>query len=347
MPPVVPSADPSRTLYVDTPGSVVRKRGGRIRVEKKRGEASEEILSVPAVSIERAVLVGSVHCTSAVQRFFLRESIDVTILSRSGRLQGRLTPVPSPNVGVRLAQYEAHSDADRSLAVARSIVKAKLRNLSVLLQRRARRHDLQDAADAADRIRTLAHRAASAADRDRLRGLEGQAGRIYFGTWRALVRRPEPAFYMERRTRRPPEDAVNALLGFTYALLESDVRRACVTVGLDPYIGFLHRPRHGCPSCVLDLMEAFRPIVADAVALRLVNHRILDPDHFEHRDGGTFLTDAGRTHVYRAYDRRRQETVTPPGLGTSVALYRAFEAQARLLARSLTEGESYEPFMIR
>jgi len=347
MPPVVPSADPSRTLYVDTPGSVVRKRGGRVRVEKKRGEASEEILSVPAVSIERAVLVGSVHCTSAVQRFFLRESIDVTVLSTTGRLQGRLTPVPSPNVAVRLAQHEVYTDPDRSLAVACSIVQAKLRNLSVVLQRRARRHNLEGAGDAADRIRTFAHRAASAADRNRLRGLEGQAGRVYFSTWRELVRRPEPAFYMEGRSRRPPQDAVNALLGFTYALLESDVRRACVTVGLDPYIGFLHRPRHGCPSCALDLMEAFRPVVADAVALRLVNHRILDPDHFEHRDGGTFLTDAGRTHVYRAYDRRRKETVTTPGLGTSVALYRAFEAQARLLARALMEEESYEPFTIR
>lgn len=345
--PVVPAADPSRTLYVDTCGAIVRKRRGRIVVEKPDGEDRETVLTLPAVDVERVVLVGRASCTSAAQRFFLERGIDTIFLSWNGRLEGHLQAACSPRPALRRAQYRAAEAPEVQLRLARSFVQAKLTNQRTLLRRYARRRSAPALAEDADTVDALLNRTSRCSDLQALRGVEGQATRRYYETWPALLQRDDPAFEFPKRTRRPPEDAVNALISFTGALALSDVRAACVASGLDPGHGFLHEPRRGCPGCALDLLEAFRPAVVHSVVLSMVNRGAINASDVEARDGGVYLTESGRKAVYDAYEDRRQTTVTPPGLGTEVAYHRAFEAQARLLARTLTSGADYVPFTVR
>lgn len=345
--PVVPSASPSRTLYVDVSGGVVRKRRGRIVVERCTGDDREEVLSLPAVDVERVVLVGRVHCTSSAQRFFLEEGIPTTLLAWNGRLLGQVSPAAAPNPALRLAQYRASSNNKQALNLARRFVAAKLSNQRTLMQRYARRRSSSSLSTCAHRIHLLSENAEQANDLDALRGLEGQATKLYYEAWDELLQHPDPVFTLPARTRRPPEDPVNALLSFCSTLLQSDVQTACRVAGLDPYVGSLHGVRYNCPSCALDLMEAFRPTVADSVVLSIVNQRRVDASDFRPEDEGVYLTESGRKVVYDAYETRRQTEVTPPGLGQSVPYHRAFEGQARLLARALTDRETYAAFTVR
>ncbi len=304
-------------------------------------------MSVPAVDIERVVLVGQVHCTSAAQRFFLEQGIDTIFLSWNGRLKGRLGSSSSPRPKLRMAQYRAHDATGERVLLARAFIRAKLSNMQTMLRRYAQRRSAPALSESADTVSDLKRRAAHAEDLDGLRGMEGQATRVYYEAWPLFINRSDPTFSFSERTRRPPEDAVNALLSFGYTLLLGDMQVACATVGLDPSLGFLHTLRRGCPSCALDLVEAFRPTVADSVVLRLLNERRIAPDDVTSRDEGVFLTRSGREAFYAAYEERRQTTVTPPGLGSPIAYHRAFEAQARMLTRSLTSGADYVPFTIR
>jgi CRISPR-associated protein Cas1 len=192
----------------------------------------------------------------------------------------------------------------------------------------------------------LERRHMRADDLDTLRGLEGAATRAYFQAWPTLIQREAPTFDFDGRSHRPPGDAVNALLGFTYALLQKDVRAACAAAGLDPSLGLLHGPRPNLPAAVLDLMEPFRPALADSVVLSLLNRGTVRPDHFEDRDGGTYLNKRGRTAVYKAYGQRRTATVTPPGYDRTLPYVRVLELQARRLARALTEEVKFTPFRL-
>jgi CRISPR-associated protein Cas1 len=233
------------------------------------------------------------------------------------------------------------------MCLARSFVRAKLTNQRTLLRRYARRRSDPAVAEGADDVDSLLGRVSRCSDLQSLRGVEGQATRRYFETWPVLLQRDAPAFTFPKRTRRPPKDAVNALISFIAALALSDMRAACNVAGLDSSLGFLHEPRRGCPSCALDLLEAFRPAVVHSVVLSMVNRGAIGTGDVEARDGGVYLIESGRKAVYAAYEERRQTTVTPPGLGSPIAYHRAFEAQARLLARSLTNGADYVPFTIR
>jgi CRISPR-associated protein Cas1 len=339
------STGPARTLYVDVSGGIVRKQRGRFVVEQAEGEKCEEVLEVPAVNIERATVVGRVHCTTAAHRFFLREEIPVTFLSRGGRVLGRLDAPVTSRADVRLSQYKAHNDLDAALPFARALVSARLRNMAVLLRRYHRRRDEASLAATADRIETLRDRCDGAQSRETLRGLEGQGTHLYFQSWPLLIQRSAPAFAFAERSRRPPGDAVNALLSFTYALLQNDIHAACVSAHLDACVGVLHQPRPGCPSAVLDLMEAFRPAVGDTTVLALLNRERIQTNHFEERDGGVYLNEPGRKQVYRAYEDRRASTVTPTGREDDLPYYRVMELQARRLARALTDEEAtYTPY---
>ena len=345
--PVRASARSSRTLYVDTTGAVVRKQRGRLVIELSTDDGRQTLRSVPALEVDTLVLVGYVHCTTPTLRFCLRQDIEVVLLSRHGKAKGRLIPPDTGKVQVRMAQYALQRDAAQRLQLGRRFVAAKLHNMARRLRRRTYERPHPDVGAALHSITRLERRLPHMKDADELNGLEGAATRAYFTAWPALILREEPTFHFERRTRRPPQDAVNALLGFTYSLLQKDMHAACLIAGLDPRLGLLHRPRPGCPAAVLDLMEAFRPLVADSVVLALINRHTVAPSQFEERDGGIYLNEAGRKHVYRAYGRRRAETVTPPGMSQSLPYYRVFEVQARRLARALTEEQPYQAFILR
>ncbi|WP_263835150.1 CRISPR-associated endonuclease Cas1 [Salinibacter sp.] len=345
---IVPSAAPARTLYVDTIGATVRRQRERLLVQESTDQGRKTLAAHPACDLDSVILVGQgAHCTTPALRFCLSRDLTVLLLSRHGKVQGYLSPPSSTKrVDVRQAQYAATRRPESRVLCARAWVGAKLHNMQRRLYRRACRNTCPALERALESFDALERRHMRADSLDVLRGLEGAATRAYFQAWPALIQREEPTFNFDGRNRRPPGDAVNALLGFTYALLQKDVRAACATAGIDPSLGLLHSPRSGCPAAVLDLMEPFRPALADSVVLSLINRRAVAPEHFESRDRGIYLNKSGRTAVYKAYGSRRTDTVTPPDYNRSLPYVRVLELQARRLAEALTEETDFTAFRL-
>jgi CRISPR-associated protein Cas1 len=257
------------------------------------------------------------------------------------------TGLPHKNIGLRIAQHAVAASKERALTLARRFVSTKIKNCRTLLRRNAE----PLAPRVLEELRRLAEAAERATEASTLLGLEGAAARVYFESFGAMLRPPETSlarFDFEQRSRRPPRDAINALLSFVYALLVRDLTVICATVGLDPYLGLYHRPRYGRPALALDLMEEFRPLIADSVVLQLVNTGAIRAGHFVARSVGVALTPAGRVKVLEQYERRMEELVTHPVFGYRVSYRRILEVQARLLGRTLM-GELRElpPFLTR
>ena len=179
---------------------------------------------------------------------------------------------------------------------------------------------------------------------DQVRGVEGLAAKDYFGCWDALLKEP---WSFPRRNRRPPTDPVNSLLSFAYGLLRVQVTAAVHLAGLDPYIGYLHEVHHGQPSMVLDLMEEFRPLVADSLVLSVLSHRELQPDDFTESLGAYRLSEDGRKTFLQAFERKMNDEFKHPVFEYRCTYRRAIELQARLLSRHLQEGVSYKPLVLR
>jgi CRISPR-associated protein Cas1 len=274
----------------------------------------------------------------------------VNFLDYGGRFKARVVGPVCGNVLLRQAQYEAHRDEARATEIARTIVAGKIRNLRQVVARAARDLKAQeDAEPLRECAEALAHLLVSLpeqADVDAIRGIEGQASALYFDAFDAMITVPSGEFAFRTRTRRPPRDRVNAVLSFLYALLSADCVAACEGVGLDPQFGFLHALRPGRPALALDLMEEFRPVLADRLALTLINRKQLRPEHLEERDGGSvLLTEAGRKIVLGAYQERKKEEVVHPLLKDKAPLGLLPHLQARLLARHLRgDLSAYPPF---
>ena len=332
-----------RTLVVDEQGAYLRKRKGQIVVTVK----GDEIAAIPAREIDGLVLVGGVQASSQVLRFLLDVNVEVHYLSYHGRYEGRFVPEWHKNVHLRLSQTAVHFDEGRCLEIAREMVRGKLHNMRTILRRAARDRDNAALTSAADEVHTVIARLDTAAGRERLRAMEGQGSAAYFRVFDGLLRKPGPEFDFTGRSRRPPRDPVNALLGFAYAMLTSEVIAALSVAGLDPYIGFLHATGYGRPALALDLMEEFRPIVADTVVRRLVNTGMVTPGHFRRRLGGCFLTEHGRSAFFKEWDRRKRQQATHPIFKYTLAYGRMFELQARILSKVLTgDLDSYAPFTV-
>jgi len=332
-----------RTLVIDEQGAYLRKRRGEIVVMSGR----DEIAAIPAREIDSLVLVGGVQASTQVLRFLLDANVEVHYLSYYGRYEGRFVPEWHKNVHLRLSQAAVHFDEGRCLEIAREMVGGKLHNMRTILRRAARDRNAPDLASAADDVQSVIARLNAAADRDRLRAIEGEGSAAYFRVFDGLLSKPGPEFDFTGRSRRPPQDPVNALLGFAYAMLTSEVITALSVAGLDPYIGFLHATKYGRPALALDLMEEFRPIVADTVVRRLVNTGMVKPGHFRRRLGGCFLTEHGRSAFFKEWDRRKRQEATHPVFGYTLAYGRLFELQARILSKVLTgDLDTYTPFTV-
>ena len=204
-----------------------------------------------------------------------------------------------------------------------------------------------------NRLRQAVNDALLAKSLDELLGIEGAAAANYFGAFAGMLKpEPNPAgsftFDFRSRNRRPPRDPVNALLSLGYSLLAKDCAIAAAAVGFDPYVGFYHQPRFGRPALALDIMEEFRPLIADSVAVTLVNNRMLDESHFVRAGNAVNLTARGRKIFFEAYEARLTSVVTHPVFDYKVCYRRAIELQFRLLARVLTgEIAIYRPFVTR
>lgn len=336
---------PARELrlpfHVVEQGAVVGKNG-EVLVVRRKGEPIGE---VRAKDVGVVSLYGNVQVTTQALRLLLDEDVPVFHFSYGGWLYAITNPLPHKNVGLRIEQFRAADDAARSLAVARAIVAGKIRNQRVLV----RRNHPRTAESPLIELRRLHGSALRASAADTLLGVEGAAARAYFGAFsRMLKKEAGPAFQFSERNRRPPRDPVNALLSFLYAQVVRDAATAALAAGFDPYLGFFHRPRYGRPALALDLAEEFRPIVADSVALTLVNGGEIRERDFVVTPVGTSLTDAGRRTVLDAYERRMDALVTHPVFGYPISYRKVLHVQARLLAKHvLGELRGYVPFTTR
>lgn len=337
------------TLYITTPEAYVRLDHETLRVEVE----GETRLQVPLHHLGALVCFGDVLISSAVLHRCADDGRSVVLLDRNGRFKGRLEGPVSGNVLLRKAQHEAVNDSHRTLAVARNIVAGKVQNARQIVLRGAREaEDPEDIAHLKDTAQALAvtlEQVAGANDLDQLRGFEGEAARRHFGTFSAMVREDRETFQLNGRSRRPPRDPMNALLSFLYALLLGDCVAAAEGVGLDPQMGFLHALRPGRPALGLDLMEELRSVIAERLALTLINRRQVIAKHFVERPGGAvYLNDEGRKEVVVAYQKRKQEEIQHPILEQKVPFGLIPHVQARLLARVLRgDMESYLPFLYR
>jgi CRISPR-associated protein Cas1 len=337
------------TLYVVTRAATLRRDHLTVRVEVER----QARLVVPIHQLESVAVFGGVHVTPAVMALCAEHGVAVNFLSESGRLLCRVDAPCSGNVLVRREQYRRADQEDRRTEVARGVVAGKVHNARNLLLRAARETEVVDdqtvlsaaAARLADTLPALGR----AADVDSVRGYEGDAARVYFDTFPALVRQNREAFRPNGRTRRPPLDPMNALLSFLYGLLLADCSAAAAAAGLDPSVGFLHVDRPGRPGFALDLMEEFRPLVADRLALTLVNRQQVKPSGFVTREGGAVQMDeATRRVVLAAYQQRKREEVTHPLLDQKAPVGRLPFLQARIMARHLRgDLQTYVPCVLK
>ncbi len=338
------------TLFVMTPKSYLRLEGDTLCVEVER----EKRLQVPLHHLSSLVIVGDVMLTPALIRRCARDGRGVVLLDRNGEFTARIEGPISGNILLRQAQHSMAADPVITLNLARACVAGKLRNCRQVLLRGAREAKCDGDAKALRQVtQTLARqirKLPKVEDLDGLRGLEGEGARLYFSVISHLVRTDQrEVFNFQRRSRRPPLNQFNALISFLYTLLVHDCRSALEGVGLDPQLGFLHAVRPGRPALALDLMEEFRPVMADRLALTLINRGQLTEQSFEPRTGGAvYLNEPGRKVVITAYQQRKQEEITHPFLEQSVPIGLLSHIQARLLARTLRgDMEGYLPFLNR
>lgn len=328
-------------LYLNEQQSVVKKRDQYLIVQYP----DKHKVEVPLINVSQVVVSGDVTLTTPALHTLLELGIEVCFLSMYGHFRGRLSPPVAKNAFVRREQYRAHNDAQRAIQIAQACVRGKLENMRTMLLRANRSLQDDKVAQATVMLRNAINQVADTHTNGSLLGIEGNGSAAYFGVLHQLLREP---MGFTRRRRRPPTDPVNAMLSLGYTLLSQQVAAAIQVVGLDPYIGFLHQPRHGRPALALDLMEEFRPIIADSVVLNIVNHRLLSASDFHEELGVVLLKPEARKTFYIKFEERLQEEIQHPQFGYRTTYRRCIELQVRLLAKWLTgEIPAYPPFHVR
>lgn len=341
---LIPASVDTYPVYVHHPGAQVRKNGDVLEIhadDEKLGEARFEEISA-------LLLFGRVNATTPAIQELCRRGIPIAYLSSGGWLNGVLQGLPHRHIALRQQQFAAAADPDRCLQIARPIVRAKLLNMRTLLRRNAS-SDLPT--NTLRAIRNEARLARHTTTMDQLLGHEGAGSRVYFEGLPHMVKGPAEIlarFAFDSRSRRPPRDRMNALLSFAYSMLAREFTQVAWTIGLDPYLGYLHAARYGRPALALDLMEPFRPLVADSVCITLVNTGEIQERDFVERMGAVNLTRDGRSKALLAIERRLAQEITHPVFGYRVSYRRVFEIEARLLARHLLgEVPAYHPLVTR
>lgn len=339
-------------IYVTSEDAWLRKDGDNVVVEVDGAERGR----APLHMLEGIACFGRPGASPALMHACAEAGIALSFLDPNGRFLARVEGPRSGNVLLRRTQHRAADNPEARARIARAFVAAKAANQRNVLRRALRDHGDGLAAerraaldDAERRLTQCAGRALASLDVDEVRGIEGDAAAAYFGVFDALVTVNDPAFAFNGRSRRPPLDRMNALLSFFYAMLGHDCRSASETHGLDPQIGFLHADRPGRASLALDLMEELRPVLADRLALSLVNRRQLGAaDFLVEEAGGVRLTDEARKRVLVAWQERKREELRHPFFDETAPLGLFASLQAQLLARHLRgDLDGYPAFVWR
>lgn len=351
------------TLYLTEPRSLVKKDGDTLLVSipaDKQRDTEARTVRVPMMKVTQVVVMGDSTVTTPALLALLEQQAEISFCDYHGRFKGQLASPMSRNGQLRIAQYAAHVDYGRRVALAREFVAGKLANQRTLLLRSNRKLeddaitaaaatmqgvlvDVQQVAGVAEPANPARPQADSAMGR--LQGLEGAGSAAYFGVFGRLLRYD---LGFQRRVRRPPTDPVNALLSFGYTLLLNNVLSAVAQVGMDPYVGYLHSSQYGKPALALDLMEEFRTPVVDSVVITVINNRIVQAEHFSEELGAYRLSDAGRRRFLEAFEERLATSIEHPVFGYKASYRRCLELQARLAAKLVMgEIEQYTPFRVR
>ena len=335
------------TLYVTTQGAYLAREGETVLVRVE----NEVALRVPIHTLGSVVCFGRVSSSPPLMGLCAERGVALAFFSHSGRFLARVQGPVSGNVLLRREQYRRSENEEHASEIARSIVIAKIANCRTVLLRAARERAEDDAMRdldaAALRLARLVDELQHPKALDSVRGHEGDAARVYFDVFDHLVTEAKGAFFFRGRSRRPPLDNLNALLSFLYTLLTHDVAAALEGVGLDPAVGYLHRDRPGRPSLALDLVEELRPVIADRLALSLINRRQIGAEGFRNTETGAVeMDDDTRKGVLVAYQKRKQEEIMHPFLKERVAFGIVPHVQAMLLARHLRgDLEGYPSFL--
>lgn len=334
------------TLYVTKPDAFLSKDGSNVVVSVRQ----QELFRIPSINIESIVTFGYIGASPGLMKLCSDNGISLTFLSPNGRFISRVQGTIQGNVLLRKAQYALSDEDGWSLHLAKLIIAAKIRNYRSILRRYNRDYGVcKEIEDAANMLEMNKCHALKAENKIKLMGIEGIASNVYFNVLPILILNQKESFPFHGRNRRPPKDAVNAMLSLAYTLVANDISSALETVGLDPYVGFLHSLRPGRTSLALDIMEEFRAYLGDRFVLSLINKRQITPKDFLYQgDNGVILTDNGRKTFLTAWQNRKRETIIHPYLNEKVEIGLLPYIQALMLARFIRKDiDDYPVFLIK
>lgn len=337
---LLPSRDDSIPVYVTGHGNTVRKREDRLQIYSKENKLSE----VKLREISQLSLYGGVEITTPAMVELMQRGIPVIHFTHGGWFQGICLGTTHKNVELRMRQFEYAMNPQKAIKIARKIVAGKIKNCRTLL----RRNDPDPSKDSLDLMAKLSREAEKARSSASLLGIEGAAAEAYFSRFENMLKAEKIGFSFRNRNKRPPKDPVNAVLSYLYGILAKELFVILLAVGFDPYLGFYHRPRYGRPALALDMMEEFRPLIADSAAITLFNNGEVTKRDFIKTGLGISLTAKGKKSVIEGYERRIKTEITHPIFSYKVSYRRILEVQARLLARVISgEIKEYPSFCTR
>lgn len=333
-------------LYITNPETYLSLDGENVVIKKEENVA----MRLPLHNLESIVCFGYLGVSPMLMGACAERNIGLCFLTPNGRFLARILGKVKGNVLLRKTQYFYSEEREKSVTIARSFLTGKLANCRKVVQRAIRDHAMLvdvPALEAAAAALKEQMRALQECDNiEDLMGFEGSAAKLYFGVFDQFILQQKGAFFFKERSRRPPLDNLNSLLSFLYTLLTSEVSSALETVGLDPYVGFLHQDRPGRPSLALDLMEELRPVFADRLAISLVNRKQVSASGFTQKESGGILMDSDtRKAVLTAWQERKKEEILHPYLKEKIPFGLIPYVQALLLARFLRgDLDAYPPF---
>lgn len=334
------------TLFVTTENAYLSLDGENILIHREK----EIIGRYPLHILQGIMCFSYAGASPALMGACAERNISLSFCSPRGKFLARACGKSSGNVLLRRMQYRIADDPQDSCLLARGFILGKVYNGKASLERSLRNHRMRLDADllmqAVDSIKQILPQIAAETSMEALRGMEGKAAAVYFGCLDQLILNNKEAFYFQRRNRRPPLDKVNALLSFAYSLLVTECASALESVGLDSYVGFLHRDRPGRISLALDLMEELRPCFADRFVLTMINNRVISPEDFDTQESGAVLIkDSARRTFLKQWQQKKQVIITHPYLGEKIPWGLVPYVQALLLARYLRgDVDAYPPF---
>ena len=334
------------TLYVTTPEAYLSKDGMNVVISTKQ----QEMFRIPVINIESIVTFGYMGASPGLMKLCTDNGVSLTFLSPNGRFISRVQGQTKGNVLLRKAQYQLADNEQWSLHIAQLFVAGKIQNYRNVLRRYIRDYgDNADVEAAAKALDFEKRKALRSPDKTELMGIEGQAANLYFSAFPNLILQQKEDFPFAGRNRRPPKDAVNAMLSLAYTLLANDTAAALETVGIDPYVGFFHTLRPGRTSLALDVMEEMRAYMGDRFVLSIINKRQITSNDFLYQgEKGVTMTDKGRKTFLTAWQNRKKETIIHPYLNEKVPIGLLPYVQAMLLARYIRNDiDDYPVFIFK